>query len=152
MGRTISSGSFKNETGAVIPAVAFSQYLEATTADQSTTATTPATALTLAEMTYTSTPKKSTNFWEVTFMGTFENTGDENSKCGVFVDGVLQAETESNTYNSTDPNWTGNLSCQWRGQLSESPHTVTIRVWTNDGTLTAVGIKHNMIIREIDEG
>jgi len=67
-----------------ISKVIFSQYISGTTVDPATTATTPASAPVLAEMTHTFTPEKATNRIEVYFSGSFECTdaGDNNAMDG----------------------------------------------------------------------
>ena len=102
-------------------------------------------------MTHTFTPASAANKIEVFFTGTFENSKDESARCGVFVDGVLQGDTERHTYAGNDPDFPGTLSTFWQGSLSAVPHTIDIRFWGSAGTTDGITVLRNLLIREIAE-
>lgn len=131
--------------------VVFSSYKEGSTSAPSTTATTSGTAPVLAEMTHTFTPANAANKIEVFFSGSFENSKDEGAECGVFIDGVLEAETNRRGYAGNDPDWPACLSTVWQGTLSVASHTITIRFWGTDGTTAGITTMRSMLIREIAE-
>jgi hypothetical protein len=134
-------------------------YLEGTTVDPSTTATTSGTATILAEMTDTFTPTEADDVIDVFFGGTFGEsfTGkDETVHIGIFIDGSLVGTTErSQTVKGIlDSDKISSVSTQWSGSLSAVPHTIDIRFWVNGGagaTVVAIGTRRNLIIKETDE-
>jgi len=132
--------------------IIFSDYIVGTTSNPTTSATTSGAAPVIAEMTKTFTPSSSSNKVKVEFSGSFSNNKDENARCGVFIDGVLQAETERRQYvSSGGGDFNGHLFTQWQGLLSVASHTITIRMWTTGNTLTAIETQRNLIITETRE-
>ena len=136
--------------------VVFSEYKEGTTDTPSTNADEPATAPTLDEMTHTFTPASATNKIEVFFSGTFENSKDNGTVVGIFVDGTLEASSQRSAYCGDDIDFPGLLSTVWQGTLSAVSHTIDVRFWvTNNGNSESVrrdgNDERSMLIREIAE-
>jgi len=133
------------------PRIETSEYKVGSTADPTTTASTAATAPTLPEMTHTFSGADTTNRIRVWFTGEFSNNNKNGAvACGVFVDGTLEAETER--ISQEDPNDETELTAIWQGNLPTANSTVDIRYWDpqGNGTVTAEGIKRNMMIDEVD--
>jgi hypothetical protein len=145
--KSITLGSLPVEASKTV----FSSYKIGATVGPSTTATTSDIAPVLAEMTHTFTPANATNKIEVFFSGTFQQSADNNSRCGIFIDGTLKGETEVRTYAAIPSQWHGSLATFWQGTLSAVPHTITIGFWSNAGTITSVDIMRKMLIKEIAE-
>lgn len=133
--------------------IILSDYIIGSTGGPSTTATTSGTAPIIAEMTKTFTPVSASNKIEVQASCSFSNTGDENARMGVFIDGVLEPETEVRQYaNAGGPgDFHGSLFTFWQGTHATSEMIITIRMWTTGGTLTAIGVLRNMLVKEITE-
>jgi hypothetical protein len=131
--------------------IVFIDYIIGSTVSPTTTATTSGTAVVIAQMTKTFTPASATNWIDVTFTGAFLSNGDNNARVGIFIDGVLAAETERRQYVGTVDDWHGNITTRWRGQLSVASHTITVRMWTNAGTLTAIDIARSLIVSEVEQ-
>jgi len=128
--------------------VVFNDYIPGVTADPSTTATSSGTAPTIAEMTKTFTPGNASNRIEVVFDGTFENDDKKESVfCGIFIDGTLEAETVREGY-PKDADEKATLATHWRGSLSAASHTIDVRMWASDETVTATGIRRALSVKE----
>lgn len=140
------------------PRILLSDYIEGSTSNPETTATTSAGAPTIAEMTKTFTPDDATNDIDVFFSGTFGENGtgkDETAHIGVFIDGVLQANTQRSQTVKTilDDDKIATFSTMWSGNLSASSHTIDIRMWGGDVgvTIRAIENRRAMRIKEVDE-
>jgi len=133
------------------PVIETSEYKVGTTVDPSTTASTPGTAPTLAQMTHTFSGADTTNRIRVWFTGEFSNNNKNGAiACGVFVDGTLEGETER--ISQEDPNDETEISTMWQGVLPTANSVVDVRYWdpNGSGTVTATGVKRNMIVEEVD--
>lgn len=139
------------KTGSVsISEEIFTDYNPGVTVGPSTTATTSGTAPVLAEMEHTFTPANATNEIEAYFSGTFETDDKkEGAFCGIFVDGTLQPETvRDGRMNGDDDDDRATLATQWSGQLSAASHTIDVRFWTTDNTISNSGVKRSLIVKE----
>lgn len=129
-----------------------SAYTVGTTSDPSTTATTAGTAVVVPEMSISITPTDAANKIEVFFSGQFSNNKDNGGRCAIFVDGVIQPETEVAAYTGAGGgNYFSTLATFWVGSLSAAPHTIEPRYWTTGDTITAEGVKRRIYSKEIDE-
>ena len=141
----LSGSNFTNVTKII-----FSDYIIGTTDGPTTTVTTEGTAVVIAEMTKTFTPASATNKIEVSFGSSFNNSGDQAAIVGIFIDGNLEAETETREYANAGV-FPGSIHIFWQGTHATSPMTITVRMWTTGGTLTATGVLRNMLVKEIRE-
>jgi hypothetical protein len=141
------------QTGTVsVDQTIFSEYIIGTTADPSTTATTSGTAPTLAEMTHTFTPASATNKIRVDFKSPFLTNDKKNGiRCGVFIDGTLEAETESQEQCGDDADEANTMCTFWEGSLPVASTTISIGFWGTADTSIAVGVLRNMRVKETRE-
>lgn len=141
--------------------VIFSDYIEGTTADPTTTAVTSGTAILLAEMTKTFTPATADNEIEAFFSGTFgsdsDATKDSTVHCAFFVDTVLQAKTQRSetTKDIADTDKLATLNLYWKGTHATSSMTIEVRFWitSTDSNPIAQGIdnRRSLTVKEVDE-
>lgn len=130
--------------------ILFSDYIIGSTSGPTTTVTTSGTAVVIAEMTKTFTPDSTTNKIKVEVSCSFNNTGDQTAIMGIFIDGVLEAETETREYANAGV-FPGSIYTFWQGTHATSPIIITARMWTTGGTLTATGVLRKMLVTETRE-
>ena len=130
----------------------FSEYIEGSTVDPSTTATDSGSAPVLAEMTHTFTPADATNEIEVFFSGSFQNDGKgaNGCQCAIFIDGSFQGGTERETISGVDVEDRGTLNTFWKGSLSAAAHTIEVRFWSHNGEVIGINDQRNFWVKEVD--
>lgn len=133
--------------------VIFNDYIPGVTLNPSTTVTTSGTAVVIAEMTKTFTPADATNKIEVFFRGAFTSNekADRGGRCAIFIDGVIEAETQDQDYIFDPVVFSGNMVTKWQGTLSAASHTITVRMWTSGDEIIAIENYRSLTVKEIDE-
>lgn len=126
-----------------------SVYTPGTTIEPTTSATTSGTAPVLAQMTHTWTPNSANSKAEMFFSGEFMNDdkkNDRGARCAIFLDSVLQVQTERGSFVAKDDEYHCEMSTfiQVEG-LTLVPHTLDVRFWgTDDDT---IGVSNHRAIR-----
>ena len=131
--------------------IIFDDYIIGVTLDPETTETAEGDSELIDEMTRTWTPSSANNKIKARVTCNWSNTGDENARMAIYIDGAFQPETIVRQYanGGGGGEFNGSSTAYWEGTHATSPITVEARMWTTGGTLTAVGVERNMSVEEI---